>query len=285
MDDKRLAKQSFSDNINQENNIRYKAGENRYHLLDIYRHKDCENKKMPVIIDIHGGGWYYGDKELNKNYCSRLATSGDFAVVNISYRLVPEVDFFDQLADVFDAIQFVVENADKFNLDRDNVFLTGDSAGGHITSLVPGILGNKVWRSKFGIDTDVSIKAVCLTCPVVKASDMAKHRFASSYFNPIFGKKYRKSVLYQLADFENVFSQPYPPTFVISAHKDFCRGQARYAVDFLDKNGVDTEFAYLDNSMVKGHKLTHVFNISQPDWEESKTVNGQMLEFFKNYKV
>ena len=35
-----------------------------------------ENDKLPVIIDIHGGGWMYGDKGLNENYCRALADRG-----------------------------------------------------------------------------------------------------------------------------------------------------------------------------------------------------------------
>lgn len=56
-------------------------------MLDVYRPKSVEGA-LPVIVDIHGGGWYYGDKELNKYYCMSLVKYG-FAVVNVSYRLAP----------------------------------------------------------------------------------------------------------------------------------------------------------------------------------------------------
>lgn len=54
----------------------------------------------PVIIDIHGGGWMYGTKEINKNYCLVLAQN-DYVVVNINYRLAPDFSVADQLRDCF----------------------------------------------------------------------------------------------------------------------------------------------------------------------------------------
>ena len=62
-----------------------------WHLLDIYRPRDAEGK-IPVIIDVHGGGWVYGDKVLYSHYCMDMARRG-FAVVNFNYRLAPRHRF------------------------------------------------------------------------------------------------------------------------------------------------------------------------------------------------
>ena len=62
-----------------------------WHLLDIYRPKASEGK-LPVIIDVHGGGWVYGDKNLYSHYCMDLSRRG-FAVVNFNYRLAPRHRF------------------------------------------------------------------------------------------------------------------------------------------------------------------------------------------------
>ena len=44
------------------------------------------DKAYPVIVSVHGGGWFYGDKKLYSHYCCHLAQSG-FVVVNFNYRL------------------------------------------------------------------------------------------------------------------------------------------------------------------------------------------------------
>ena len=70
----------------------------KWHLLDLYRPKDAEGK-LPVLLNIHGGAWVYGDKKVYAPYCMYLATQG-FAVVNASYRLAPKHTFPAPLEDV-----------------------------------------------------------------------------------------------------------------------------------------------------------------------------------------
>ena len=81
----------------------------KWNLLDVYVPADKENNAaikavkenvtaFPVIVNIHGGGYFYGDKELYRFYCMRLAQFG-FAVVNINYRLSPEFHFPSPLED------------------------------------------------------------------------------------------------------------------------------------------------------------------------------------------
>ena len=69
------------------------------HLLDIYTLADAEEGAAPpVIVDFHGGGLYYGNKENNECRDMLLARQG-FAVVNANYRLVPSASFPAELAD------------------------------------------------------------------------------------------------------------------------------------------------------------------------------------------
>jgi len=63
-------------------------GEDPMQKLDVYYPEGTE-KALPTIISIHGGGWFYGSKELYAHYCTRLAKRG-FTVVNFNYRLAPE---------------------------------------------------------------------------------------------------------------------------------------------------------------------------------------------------
>ena len=56
-----------------------------FRKFNIYK-PESENKNLPLIIDIHGGGWVYGDKDLNDEYASYLASKG-YNVVTFSYRL------------------------------------------------------------------------------------------------------------------------------------------------------------------------------------------------------
>ena len=42
----------------------YLSGNHPMHTLNLYR--PHLGRPLPVIVDIHGGGWMYGDRELNQ---------------------------------------------------------------------------------------------------------------------------------------------------------------------------------------------------------------------------
>lgn len=111
--------------------------------------KNCRiTKKLPVIFDIHGGGWQYGDKELYRHYNAALAQNG-FAVVGFNYRIAPEDYFPAAFTDVNRAMTWVVENADRYGLDMTRVFVLGDSAGGQMASWYCTLLTNQAFRDVY----------------------------------------------------------------------------------------------------------------------------------------
>ena len=64
----------------------YRDGEVRGHLLDVYIPRDAivrGGNTLPVYIDIHGGGFTYGYKELNRNFNTHLADLG-FGVFSLN---------------------------------------------------------------------------------------------------------------------------------------------------------------------------------------------------------
>ncbi len=81
-DAKNIASQTEPEGIKRICDIPYIGDGHPMHLLDVYYPEDAAHA-LPVIIDIHGGGWMYGSKELNKIYCLNLAKRG-FTVFNIS---------------------------------------------------------------------------------------------------------------------------------------------------------------------------------------------------------
>ncbi len=99
-DNANYSKKEYPTDSVEYKDIPYIADGNSYHLLDVYvpREFDRDGKKHPVIIDIHGGGWYYGTKELNRFFCLHLARKG-FIVFNMSYRLAPKATWIDQVQD------------------------------------------------------------------------------------------------------------------------------------------------------------------------------------------
>ena len=141
-DQKRAAKLTKTTGVSAIKDLDYFGDGSKWHLMDVYRPNGTENEKLPVIIDIHGGGWMYGDKDLNAPYCEALAKRG-FVVVSFSYSLFPSVTLPVPVQEIFRAINFVYDNAERFNIDLNNAFITGDSAGGHYAGLVLSIIADE----------------------------------------------------------------------------------------------------------------------------------------------
>src|SRR3569833_2113662 len=64
-----------------------------------------------------------------------FADSG-YAVASIDYRWSTTAPFPAQIQDCNQAVQFLYDNAAKYNLDKDKITLIGFSAGGHLASLL-----------------------------------------------------------------------------------------------------------------------------------------------------
>lgn len=123
-----LASQVLPDDVSRLKDIAYVNDGDAAHLLDIYTPADAEEgAALPVIVDFHGGGLYYGNKENNECRDMLLARQG-FAVVNTNYRLVPAVSFPAQLADAMAVLDWVRDHGAEYGLDAERVCVTGDSA-------------------------------------------------------------------------------------------------------------------------------------------------------------
>jgi len=92
---------------------------------------------FPVVVAVHGGGWQVGAPDHYQYLGPWLARHG-YAVLAASYRLAKPGDptYPGAVRDVCAAVQFVKSHAAKLKADGERVALLGDSAGGHLASLV-----------------------------------------------------------------------------------------------------------------------------------------------------
>jgi acetyl esterase/lipase len=86
------------------------------------------------MIFIHGGSWDKGKKEIYDFLGSRMARR-DVVTVIIDYPLAPEYQLpAMELASV-KAVKWVYENIENYGGDKENIFISGHSAGGHLAAL------------------------------------------------------------------------------------------------------------------------------------------------------
>lgn len=282
MDDKRIATLTPPSGIKETNNIFYLDDGHVHHQLDVYVPEGTkETDRLPVIIDIHGGGWMYGDKELNKYYCLELTTKG-YVVFNMSYRLYPEVTAQQQLQDISHCLLWIKEHLGDFPCDSDNIFLTGDSAGGMLAAFTAMLSESEKMRELYDtVDFSLKFNAVGLTSPVPRMNGDFPMNF---YTKIMLGKGYEKEPWAKYVNLDDILTLgKMPPTFLLTSSGDFlARKETRIAAETLKKNGVPCQL--MDFEKYNGVDLPHVFPVIYPFNEESQRAINEMLAFFKKYE-
>ncbi|MDX2139525.1 MAG: alpha/beta hydrolase [Chloroflexota bacterium] len=87
----------------------------------------------PTILMIHGGGFLDGSLQTLSPLARAFQREG-YAVVNITYRLVPDGIYPAPVEDAFCALAWVAANAREYDLDMRHLFLLGESAGGYLAT-------------------------------------------------------------------------------------------------------------------------------------------------------
>jgi len=103
--------------------------------LRIYRRRGAE-KALPVLLYLHGGGFFCGDLFSDELQCAHYALHVQCVVVCVAYRLAPEHPFPAALTDCYRALEFLWSESGTFNLDRDLIAIGGSSAGGNLAAAV-----------------------------------------------------------------------------------------------------------------------------------------------------
>lgn len=130
--------------------------------MDVYRSSTTTACKpnAPIFLYIHGGGWVMGDRKNPPRPLIHQVAALGWVVCVIDYRLSPKVAFPEHLIDSKRAIAFLREKGPSHPLlaDTDPEFIVvgGESAGGHLASLVALTAGDKTLQPGFeSVDTSV----------------------------------------------------------------------------------------------------------------------------------
>jgi len=114
-------------------NICYQKIDGKSLLLDILRPEVLPERPMPIIMEIHAGGWMYGEKLVERN---RPFAEEGFFTLSINYRLSNEAIFPAQIEDVKAAVHWLRSHHEEYHLNPDRIGVWGISSGGHLAALL-----------------------------------------------------------------------------------------------------------------------------------------------------
>jgi dienelactone hydrolase len=131
-----------------------KDADRRKHKLNLILPES--EKPVPVVMWIHGGGWTQGDRRIYTALGRRFAEQG-IGLAAISYRLSPKVRHPEHIKDCARAFAWLHKNVKKHGGDPDRLFVSGQSAGGHLSAL---LTLDRSWLEELEVPADALKGAV-----------------------------------------------------------------------------------------------------------------------------
>jgi acetyl esterase/lipase len=199
-----------------------------------------------AFVYLHSSGWFVGDKNFGTKPFFRHLVDQGHTVMDVAYRLCPEVDIYGMIGDVKRAVAWMKTNASRYGVSPAKIVLGGGSAGAHLALLAgyapehPGLTPDDV------LDADLSVCGIISYYgpsdllvgydPWIKAnpnknlpplpigkkldSNMAGMRYAGRMDILLGGVPQDIPDTYHLASPTNHVRQGSPPTLLIQGDKD-----------------------------------------------------------------
>ena len=95
-----------------------------------------KNIKTPIIVFFHGGGFVMGNLDTHDHTCRSICNESEMIVLAVDYSLSPEFKFPYALSETKDVLLSLSSFENDFNIDLNNLFVCGDSAGGNLATVL-----------------------------------------------------------------------------------------------------------------------------------------------------
>lgn len=264
---------SYADSLEKKLSVPYIENGTGEQVMDIY-YAAPEVRKDAVLIDIHGGFYVAGKRENNREFASVFLKEG-YDVVLLEYRVNDgTTDVSDELSDCAAALDYLTAHSQELNLNKDRMFLTGDSAGGHLA----------LYMAEASEDGSLPIRpkaftprGVMLNCPAYDFASFAEGGgFSKGALAWFIGPRYNDRQYLETLSPRTFIGSYSGPLLVSTCTHDFIRSQALLIKSDCDSLGRKIEFIDIDS---QDRRVGHVHNVTSLDLPESKEVNTQMLRF------
>lgn len=247
------------------------------HRLDVYRPKGRDGEILPVIINVHGGGLLMGNKEFNRPFCASLCEAG-YLVFSMEYRLIPDCLFYDQLADLHLALDFIRDHLTEYGGDISHIYACGDSGGACLLTYGIAMQRSTTLAQAAGVTpSDLPVRALGLVSGMFYTNRLDQiGLFLPRY---LYGRHYKKSAFapYVSPEHPDIVTS-LPPSLLITSDNDNLQS---YTLNF-EKALRRHQMPHKLINYPKDPRLTHAFSAFYPELPESREVIHHLIHFFEH---
>ncbi len=112
-----------------------------------------------ALLFVHGGAWLYGQKNIQKYPLFNILSQQGHMIMDINYTLAPETGIMGMVSDVQQAILWLKQHAEEYDIRPDRIVLGGQSAGAHLSLLTAYSAHDPAMRSP-NLHGDLSVRGV-----------------------------------------------------------------------------------------------------------------------------
>ncbi|WP_270253009.1 alpha/beta hydrolase [Lactococcus garvieae] len=265
-----------------------KYGRNEF---DIYT-PPANTKILSSIIWVHGGGYIGGDKVEEEDYALKLSKLG-YQVFVMNYELLPKSRYPQPVQQVCDFFAHLLKNSDVYNVDYENIFIAGNSAGAQIASQFVVVQNNRDYSKKIGVDVDflpVKFRGALLFCGIYDLIELAEEsaskivRFFTKHMGTMFfrDRNWLQNDRAKYTKLSELTLEEFPPVFITDGNTFSFEQQAKELVNKLKNNQIPVKTRFFDKNNVT---VNHEFQF-ELDSEEAILVFEDVVEFLhSNRKV
>jgi acetyl esterase/lipase len=122
-------------------------------VLKLDLHVPAKRPRPPLIVWVHGGAWRSGSK--SNMPLGKIVEEG-YTIASVDYRLSTQARFPAQIHDLKAAVRFLRGHDDQLGIRSQKIVIAGDSAGGHLATLVGVSNGHAELEGEIGNDRSQS---------------------------------------------------------------------------------------------------------------------------------
>ena len=261
--------------------VAYLNDDNVDHLMDLFGTQTAQ-EPMPVIVEVHGGGYIGGNKEINTDHAVFYAENG-YLVVAPNYTHLPQGAFRTAEQDLFACYRWIAEHAEEYHFDLDHVAISGDSAGGYYVLMTAALMSSESLREYFDVELPgFDFSAYILTCPgtdVVAIKDGLGQSGPAGFMAGRIGEEilFNEDLMSHCDLYSVIDPETYPYVYMITTPGDVTTGAETLKFDaFLTEKGIAHELHSYED---EGSGLIHVFNILKMQYPESIKANNDIITY------